>query len=115
MFLRNSNGQPVGCLAYSIHSTRTSVKYQLSVLNPIDQFNRSLARQIAIGRLVEKPIHIRNLKGTESINNIVQVIMKDIFASSLPTRARNAARDWLRMLNSRATDTTKQAAEGCTS
>ena len=101
MYLRSSGGQPVGCIAFSFdrssgkHSFKIS--YQVSVLNPHDQFDRALARQIAIGRLVENPI---TLKADRDVNmhDISFMIMDHIVCEAnniLPSRAVKSARLWI--------------------
>lgn len=96
MYLRDSRFQPVGCLAFSLSKDKKTIRYQLSVLNPVDRFERSLARQIALGRLVEGPIKIHNISGAESGTDVVFEIMNDLIGrSDLPNRARKAAKAWL--------------------
>jgi len=96
MFLRGSDNHPVGCVA--IESDRSSpnrLSYQVSVLNPSDKFDRAVARQLAIGRLVEKPIVFHTSHNVENMHDISQEVMFDIANSpTLPKRAVKAARDW---------------------
>ena len=63
MYLRDSSYTPVGCVAISVSKNRKQVRYQYSVLNPSDDFERSLARHIALGRLVEKPVRLNGWDG----------------------------------------------------
>ena len=99
MFLRDRTGSPVGCLAIKTeeHLYRTAiVSYQLSVLNPADRFDREMARTIALGRLIERPIQIQ-MHSEASMHEITSVIMNDIRNdSTLPSRARRAANLWMR-------------------
>ncbi len=96
MFLRGSDNHPVGCVA--IESDRSSpnrLSYQVSVLNPSDKFDRALARQLAIGRLVEKPITIYSSYDVGNMHDVSQEVMIDIANNhTLPKRAVKAARDW---------------------
>lgn len=99
MFLRSSNGHPVGCIAISISKRKNlnSIQYQLSVLNPQDKFNRALARQIAIGRLMENPLHIVIDKNA-NMHDISLAVMNHITSigkGKFPTRAVKAAKLWL--------------------
>jgi len=98
MFLRNKKLQPVGCLAISRNDDCSEVFYQYSVLNPSDNFNRKLARDLATGRLANSPIKIDCLNNT-NFNNMTEVtaaVMDHLEAtSSAPTRARKAAKLWL--------------------
>ena len=96
MFLRDSKGMAIGCLVYSLSPKRTKIRYQLSVLNPVDKFERSLARQIALGRLIEDRFVIPGMTGTEPQNVLVANIMKNILVNDeVPTRAKKAAKLWL--------------------
>lgn len=92
MFLRGSNNHPVGCLAMLV--TNNQVKYQVSTLNPVDKFDRRVARQLALGRLIENPIEI-GMNDT-NIHNVVKCVMADIARNNLiPNRAKIAAKKWL--------------------
>lgn len=100
MYLRDRSGNPVGCIAIKllpqVEYDRQLVLYQTSVLNPLDHFDRALARQLALGRMVEKPLTIRVISDP-SMHDVTAEIMRDIAAdSSQPTRARLAAKRWLR-------------------
>ena len=93
-YLRDTNGQPVGCLAMQLMSD--DIKYGISVLNPKDIFNRDLARSIAYGRLMHKPV-VLGLSGALSYFSITQTVLSYVGADvSAPTRARKAAKLWLR-------------------
>lgn len=88
-------GQPVACVATNFNANFSKITYQLSVLNPCDQFNRKMARHLALGRLVESPIDI---SGQQAINTheITLLVMKDIASRTgdVPSRAVKAARRW---------------------
>lgn len=97
MFLRSPNGHPVGCIAIALNKATSTVQYQVSVLNPSDQFNRAIARQLAIGRLVENPITI-TVRQDANRDEISFAIMEHIVLSGndrLPSRAVKAAKLWL--------------------
>lgn len=96
MYLRDSNGQPVGCVAIRVSQSQRLATYQLSVLNPADRFNRAVARQLALGRLVEAPFTVR-LPSLPSMHDITEAVFTDIESDrQTPSRARRAARQWLR-------------------
>jgi hypothetical protein len=96
MYLRDEHYRPVGCIAISTNKDRSRIRYQVSVLNPVDNFERSLARHIALGRLVEKPFVIRGLNGDENNHEISTYVMHDIVKNpQLPSRAKKAAILWL--------------------
>jgi hypothetical protein len=96
MFLRDANYVPTGCLAINVDRKNHRLSYQFSVLNPADKFNRSVARQLALGRLLEKPIFVP-LKRDEEINmhTISQSVMLHLSNSKSPGRAIKAAKFWL--------------------
>lgn len=103
MFLREENGQACGCVIIELvkHSDASNdlatVYYAVSVLNPQDRFDRALSRQLTIGRLVETPYAILNVSNEVKIHDITRLVMEDIKTNTkLPTRARKAARIWLR-------------------
>lgn len=98
MFLRDEKGQPVGCLAIGLTSKQRVVKYQVSVLNPIDRFDRKIARLVALGRLVESPFTAVLADETDvSMHQISRDVMMHLaYNKEVPSRASRAARRWLR-------------------
>lgn len=100
-YLRDENGHYVGCIAIREHPASGSqhyavVEYRLSVRNPADQFDKDVARQLALGRLTEAPYTVR-VHTHPNMHEIGEAIMKDIARdSSAPSRARRAAKLWLR-------------------
>lgn len=96
MFLRDQANQPQGCIALTVSPDEQFAYYRLSVLNPVDRFNREISRSIAIGRLVQGGIPVRLAKPL-NMHSISRAIMEDIIkAPSTPTRAIKAAKHWLR-------------------
>ncbi len=100
MYLRDRSANPVGCIAIKLLNhgelNRCLIMYQTSVLNPLDRFDRPLARQLALGRMVEKPLTVR-VPADPSMHEVTSAVMRDIASDSgQPTRARLAARRWLR-------------------
>lgn len=94
---------PVGCVAISFDRKNVQINYQLSVLNPSDEFNRSMARQLAIGRIIEKPISVKSVlcNSASSTHDVICDVMYDIENNpNLPNRSRNAAQAWLTQNNS---------------
>jgi len=95
MFLRASNGHPVGAIAIRLVKGKSVAKYQFSVLNPKDNFDRAVARQLALGRLVEKPISV-NLPEEANMHDISGAVMADLSErSDVPSRAQKAASLWI--------------------
>jgi len=95
-FVRNDKGMPVGCLAFrDVYYEDTGefhVEYGFSAHNPSDIWNRKLARQIAIGRMVENPF---TLPGNSkwNISKMIEVILQDLPNRNAPKRLlREAAR-----------------------
>lgn len=92
MFLRDERNFPVGCIA--MHREGAYISYQLATLNPADRFDRKIARQVALGRLVERPIKVAIFE--DSMIKIMRSIMVDIAnATSTPNRSKKAATRWL--------------------
>jgi hypothetical protein len=72
------------------------VEYRLSVLNPEDTFDKDVARQLALGRMVEAPYTVRTA-AHPNLHEVSSAIMKDIIRDiGAPTRAKRAAKLWLR-------------------
>lgn len=96
MYLRDESYRPIGCVAISLNKDRTQVRYQISVANPHDEFEKSLARQIALGRLIEMPVRLNGFSGQQNNQQITFAVMNHILKSkATPTRAKKAARNWL--------------------
>lgn len=96
MYLRDKAGQPVGCVAINMGARKRSVEYQLSVRNPVEKFDKAFARQLALGRLVEVP-HVTDVAKDHNVHDLTKAVMSQIESLSLyPSRARKAARLWLR-------------------
>lgn len=122
-YLRDKNKFPVACLAIylptlnkkkaskkvtskkkvaskkvtSKKSKKTRLSYQFSVLNPNDLFNKEMGRQLALGRLVEKP-HYVSVLGSVNKHKITEAVLNDLLTQSgVPGRALKAARQWLKV------------------
>lgn len=96
MFLRDRVGAPVGCIAMTLSHKSDQVKYQVSTLNPVDNFDRKVARQLAIGRLMESPRFL-NLPKRTSLHDMTALVVRDIATSkAFPDRSVKAAKRWLR-------------------
>jgi hypothetical protein len=99
MFLRDKQYRPIGCVVMAVDRRNHRVNYQYSVLNPVDDFNRALARQIALGRLIEKPIKVPLYRGEEiNIHLISEIVLTEIATGNAPSRAKKAALLWLNKL-----------------
>lgn len=100
-YLKDENGHYVGCVAIKEHPAqdgeRTAlVEYRVSVLNPADVFDKDVARQLALGRMLEAPYTVR-VKASPNLHDVSYAIMKDIVRDpTMPTRAKRAAKHWLR-------------------
>ena len=89
-YIRNSKGLPIGCIAFrDVYgpNDETYVEYGFSVRNPSDSWNRSLARQIAIGRMIEQPFRI-NSNPNWNVTRIIEEINFDLPARPVPTRVK---------------------------
>ena len=108
IFLRKKNGHAVGCVTINLKDIEPGlnrqssslpiwvwVRYQLSVQSPKDRFSRSIARQLAVGRLVENPIYVQ--VKFNSIHSLIEGVMSHIKNNlTLPKRARVSAALWLK-------------------
>lgn len=100
MYLRDSSGRPLGCLAIRLIRSRGVAEYQYSVQNPVDDYERVLGRQLAIGRMVESPFTAKISKNA-SMHEVSHAVMSDLIAcKGTPTRAVKAAQNWLQTARS---------------
>ena len=91
----HTKGQPVGCIVYD-NDGNSKVNWQISILNPVDHFNRELSRSLAIGRFVERPYTII-VNSPHTKHDTIRAILNEIAADhAMPSRARKAAQLWLR-------------------
>lgn len=101
MFLRDSyehlkKSMPLGCVVIGLTADKQRVTYQVSVCNPSDEFNRSQARHLALGRLIEKPKPAVVGVVNPTMHDITRVVMLALESdASVPKRARKAASNWL--------------------
>ena len=77
--------------------------------NPQDRFDRKMARQLAIGRMVETPhvVSMHHNVGELTLLDVTTYVMEDILdrQSEFPSRAVKAARLWIRSLEEHVTET----------
>lgn len=100
VYLRDDKKQPIACLAVALDAETKKVAYGVSVLNPKDHFDRDVARDLAVGRLIRKTKTINLDHPTQEINGhyITRRIMSDLLQcdhEELPARARKAAKKWI--------------------
>ena len=95
MFLRSADNKPVGCVVISVDRHNKRIEYQVSTLNPLDKFNREVARLLATGRLVEAPFHLW-LPNKAGLHEISRRVMTHLAANkTVPNRSRKAAKNWV--------------------
>ena len=88
-------GNPVGAIAIKLNESGTRASYQVSIRNPRDRFSRTVARQLALGRLTEAPFTV-TLPHDPTMYDITLAVMSDILKDrGKVMRARKAARQWL--------------------
>ena len=105
-YVRNKHNFPVACVASrkrlvfgqesmkSIEGLVFKVEYAVSSYNPIDPFNKKLAREIAEKRLAKHPHGwFTVLSDSDFKYQLMDVIMRDTY---LPTDTRKAARRWVK-------------------
>lgn len=94
MLLRKDE-KPVGCVVINVDRHRKCIEYQVSTLNPLDKFDREVARLLATGRLVESPFHLW-LPNKANMHEISRRVMKHLASNKdIPNRSRKAAQNWL--------------------
>lgn len=105
MYIRNSEWQPIGCVAISAEHNKQRAEYQISMLNPKDtvdvsgrkvHFDRKEARLRALERLVNEPITVRLPKNANQ-HSISLAVLRDMAKNkSMPSRAIKFARMWVK-------------------
>lgn len=99
MFLRNADNKPVGCVVINVDRHNKRIEYQVSTLNPLDKFDREVARLLATGRLVEAPFHMW-LPNKAGLHEITRRVMTHIINNkAIPNRSRKAAKNWMSLMN----------------
>jgi len=99
-YLRDHNEHPIACVAVMFEPNTKQLIYGISTLNPSDTFNKKVARDLAVGRLVQKPsrltLHIP--KHEITAHEITRRVLKDLLMwghEELPNRTRKGAQKWL--------------------
>ncbi len=68
---------PIGCIMVLVKKEDKQIHYAFSVCAPCDQFDRTMAQDLALGRLYREPIIIKTeIPG--SSHGITRLIMEDI-------------------------------------
>jgi hypothetical protein len=93
LYLRENN-HPVACLA--IKADGPDSAYQVSTWSKKDRFDKTVARNVAEGRLVKNPIPVDLADSNfhETARKIVRAVVEN---SELPNRARSAAKKFLKI------------------
>lgn len=95
MYLRDKHYQPHGCVAIQINPRTQFVEYNISTLNPADRFDRKVARELALGRMLLEPETLR-VPRNPSLHDISIAVMRDLACSkTAPSRAVKSAKLWL--------------------
>lgn len=101
-YLKDEGGHYVGCIAIherpdlEVSGGRYVVEYRVSTVNPLDEFDKDVGRQLALGRMLEAP-YVVHVAHRPSMHEVGIVVMRDIAKdSTLPSRVRKAAKNWLR-------------------
>jgi len=96
----SQNGNPIGCVASTINYDEGTISYNVSMVNPKDKFNKSLAREISVVRLDQRPISV-SLPFKEKLNGheLHKILMKNIVLHGPSTSAKKSAQKWLNRFN----------------
>lgn len=90
-YLKDEHGHKVACVASKLVGG-IQVQFAVSTHNPIDKFNRDVARQVAIGRLEKaETIGVVGV-GKDVKKRVLELIAGEPF---FPERTRRAAQRWL--------------------
>lgn len=78
-YLRDRHDQPIACVAAMYFQKDKRLSYGLSVRNPLDHFNRKVARELAAGRLALYGVPL-DLSDEPEVNchTITRRILKDL-------------------------------------
>lgn len=97
LYFRDKDYNPVGCLAFSIDFKSHTVTYGYSVHNPNDQFNRTLGRKVAEGRMHEKPSFFKFEGDKVKLKNLVGDLLLYISKSKdCPNRIRRSVSNMIK-------------------
>lgn len=104
-YLRNEERTPVACVA-SVADSDTVHRYAVSTWNPLDHYNRELARALAFYRLHTQPSHVSGLTPETNIHEVIVCAIAD--DSHMPTRTRSAAElHLIGLINAKVAEITK--------
>lgn len=88
-YLRDRHDQPIACVAAMYFQKDKRLSYGLSVRNPLDHFNRKVARELAAGRLALYGVPL-DLSDEPEVNchTITRRILKDLlYTNQLSSKA----------------------------
>lgn len=100
-YVRDKDGKPVACIATKRENQSIAIAF--SVCNPVDQWNKKIARDKAIGR-VNSVSFLHHCFGEGDIKkNVMKTLAKGepilddegLLVVSIPTRLKQAAKFWL--------------------
>jgi len=95
MYFRDCNRRPIGCVAIEVLNGMSCLRYAVSAVHPYDIFNRGVARDLAVGRLISHPIYIA-CPSRANLHTVLTTVMRDIAATRLvPTNLIKSAKRWL--------------------
>lgn len=111
IFLRDAHFYPIGCCAIRLNRQQGFLEYQVSTVNPADRihhttgrsipFNRTVARQLALGRLIDDGLVVP-FDPSSNMNEVTVAVMNDLsklnppsHKGDIPSRAIKAAKYWL--------------------
>lgn len=98
-YLRDEHGHPIGCLASDLDKTTNTIKYAVSVCNPIDIFSKEDARiytagRLALGQFDSIPLDKHKGKTKQHILEFISLGVTKT-GMKIPQRAKDAAKRWL--------------------
>lgn len=99
-YLRNSANCPVVCFALQHDRGSDTLSYQVSTWNPVDVYNKHLARKVAEAKLNAKPFTVKVSKDANP-HELHLVMVQDLLTnhkktSSCPRRTELMATEWVK-------------------
>lgn len=95
MYVRDRLRNPVGCLAFSYEKGSDEVRFNFSSVNPKDDLDKKVGRQLALGRLIEDPFLVKG-KVLTSTHETALSMMNYVLEhrKSFPQAVVDFARRW---------------------
>lgn len=95
-WLRDSVQNVFGCIA--VKRAGRKVNVGVSLRHPEDQFSPVLAKQLAIGRMIDSPISVEPIHLYDRVDSMYSAMKALAKSKDVSTSVRRAARRWISLL-----------------